>query len=212
MENSFDILKFLKEKNLLNKSPKLWWPNAGSETIIFTSILTQNTKWENAQKSMDNLEKNNINNILNMSKVSIEELTILIKPSGFKNMKAKRLKQLAINIIEDYEDFNYFQENVDREWLLSQKGIGEESADAILCFCCLRDEMVIDKYTYKLLKEFDFEFERYEDMKDFIMSGVNKNYNKICDLYGYEISLNEIYARFHGKIVEYMKGTSINSK
>ena len=48
--------------------------------------------------------------------------------------------------------------------------------------------MVVDKYTYKLLKKFDFELEEYEEIKDFITHGVNKNYDNICALYGYEIS------------------------
>jgi endonuclease-3 related protein len=205
MRDSFDILKFLKSKNLLENSPKLWWPNAGTEKIIWTAILTQRTKWENVEKSMKNLEENKIDDMFSISQVSTIELANFIQPSGFKNQKSKRLKQLAINIIEDYQDFNTFQKNVTRQWLLSQKGIGEESADGILCYCCLQDEMVVDNYTYKLLKEFDFELEEYDEIKDFIVYGVEKNYTKICDLYGYEIGLNEIYARFHGKIVEYMK-------
>ena len=40
---------------------------------------------------------------------------------------------------------------------------------------------------------------------DLRVYGINKNYDKIIALYGYEISLNKVYLWFHGKIVEFMK-------
>jgi endonuclease-3 related protein len=65
--------------------------------------------------------------------------------------------------------------------------------------------MVVDKYTSKLLSRFGYEFESYEELQEWLVYGINENYDKISKLYGYEISLNRIYCRFHGKIVEYMK-------
>ena len=115
MKDSFELLVFLKNKNLLQDSPKLWWPNAGTEKIIFTSILTQNTKWENVEKTMLILEKYGINNLRHMSEVPISQLVELIQSCGFKNQKSKRLKQLAINILEDYGEFKVFQETVTRQ-------------------------------------------------------------------------------------------------
>lgn len=65
--------------------------------------------------------------------------------------------------------------------------------------------MIVDKYTQKLLHSFGFEFESYEELKQWCEYGINENFDKIIQLYGYEITLNQLYCRFHGKIVEFMK-------
>ncbi len=45
-------------------------------------------------------------------------------------------KKLCQNIQTSFSNFEQFQEEVTRTWLLEQKGIGEETADAILCYAC----------------------------------------------------------------------------
>ena len=145
---------------------------------------------------------------MQLAHIDLTLFTQLITPSGFKNQKAKRLKTICQNILEDFGDFESFQNSVSREWLLQQKGIGAESADAILCYACGQEQMVVDAYTNRLLKEFGYEFESYDELKDWLEFGINENLDKIVEFYEYEISLNEIYCKFHGKIVEYMKRKS----
>ena len=194
-KNTFEIYKFLETKDLLKNSSKYWWPNVGSFEIVVGSILTQNTTWINAQKSLENLE-----DFLVLNKfITLEELSLkeMITPSGFQNQKAPRLLQLAKNIKDDFRTFRGFQSRVTREWLLSQKGIGPESADGILCYACFRDEMIVDTYTKRLLKSFGIEFKNYGEYKAFLEEGIKANFE--------EKELNLIFARFHGMIVEYNK-------
>jgi endonuclease-3 related protein len=205
IENSFELLKFLREQNLLDDSHEYWWPNENSFEILLGAILTQNTKWENVEKSVENLKKLNIFSLESLFEIDLETLVIAITPSGFKNQKAQRLKLLAKNIIEAYGSFESFCENTNREWLLKQKGIGPETADAILCYVCHQEFMVVDKYTQRLVSYFGFEFETYEDLQAWCEYGINENFDKIIELYAYEISLNKLYCRFHGKIIEFMK-------
>ena len=205
ISNSYDLFIFLKDLNLIESQPLNWWPANSELEILLGSILTQNTKWENDQKSLKNLEKSNLLSLEKLSCVDLEILTILITPSGFKNQKAKRIKLLAKNIIEEFGDFENFCLNVSRNWILEQKGIGPETADAIMCYCIHSDEMVVDSYTNRLLKKFGYEFESYDDLKSWLEYGINENFDKIKKIYTNEISLNTIYCRFHGKIVEYMK-------
>ncbi len=203
--NSYDLLVFLKEKNLLAKDLSAWWNVNTKFEMFLGSILTQNTKWTNVEKSLANLKKSNLLSLHSLSEVDIYVFISAIAPSGFKNQKSRRIKQICKNILEDFKNFDDFCENVSRDWLLSQKGIGCETADTILCYVCQKDYMVVDSYTNRLLKKFSYEFNSYEEIQDWIVYGINENYDKIVKLYGYEISLNELYARFHGKIVEYMK-------
>jgi len=200
--NSYELLMILREKNLLLNSPKYWWPNYGSFEVVVGAILTQNTKWENVQKALKNLNNLSLKDILEIDEIYLAEL---IKPVGFYNQKAKRLKLLAKNILKDFGDFENFKEkeNVSREWLLAQKGVGFETADSILCYACGREIMVVDAYTKRLTKKAGYEFESYDELREWCERGVIENWGKIADFY--ENDLNLCFARFHGKIVEYMK-------
>ena len=89
--------------------------------------------------------------------------------------------------------------------MLKEKGIGNESADCILNYAAYRDVMVVDKYTQKLLAQMGFEFLEYESIQKWIENGIKENYKKVKSLYGYEIEMYKVYARLHGKIVEFSK-------
>jgi len=196
---SIDLYLELSKKDLLKNSPKYWWPNAGSEWCLISTILTQNTKWQNVEKSMQNLKDISLEKLIDIDEVYLSQL---IAPSGFKNQKAKRLKLLAKNILDEFGDFESFRENVDREWLLAQKGIGFETADSILCYVCFREVMVVDKYTQKLLAKKGLEFYEYEDIQCFLQ-GIEEDFDMISK--ENENNLNLCYARYHGMIVEEMK-------
>lgn len=205
IDNSYDLLVYLKDQNLIDENLEYWWPNDNKFEILIGAILTQNTKWTNVEKSLENLRELNLLSLETLSQAHLPTLIEAITPSGFKNQKSVRLIQLAKNIIEEYDSFENFCKNTNREWLLAQKGIGPETADAILCYSCRQDYMVVDSYTNRLVKRFGYEFESYDDLQSWCEYGINENYDKIVKLYGYEISINKLYARFHGKIVEFMK-------
>ena len=195
LKNSFEIYKLLEGKDLLKKSPKYWWPNVGTFEVVIGSILTQNSSWKNVEKSLKNLDGFlELDSLLTLNEDSLKDM---IKPSGFYNQKAPRILNIAKNIKAEFKSFKSFKNRVDRKWLLSQKGIGEESADAILCYACFRDEMVVDTYTKRLLKSFKIEFKNYAQYKEFLESGIKENVK--------DGDLNLIFSRFHGMIVEYNK-------
>ena len=198
--DSLDLYLELRDKDLLINKPKYWWPNVGTEWCLVTTILTQNTKWQNVEKSMQTLGEVNLEKLIEIDEKYLAEI---IAPSGFKNQKSKRLKLLAKNILDEFGDFENFKENVSREWLLAQKGIGQETADSILCYVCFREVMVVDKYTQKLLAGKGMEFFEYEDIQYFMQSGIESRFNEISK--ENENDLNLCYARFHGMIVEFMK-------
>ncbi|MGX3009966.1 3-methyladenine DNA glycosylase [Helicobacter sp. 23-1044] len=205
LQNSFDLLAFLKARNLLDNAPPLWWKNARTFEVVVGAILTQNTNWKNVESSLESLARLDLLGLESLANCDLIILQNAIKTSGFFRQKAIRLQNLAQNILNDFGDFERFTENVSREWLLNQKGIGKESADSILNYACGREIMVCDKYTQRLLGEYGFEFYEYDDIADFLMRGIVENYGRVVLLYGREIPLYEVYARFHGKIVEYSK-------
>ena len=112
---------------------------------------------------------------------------------------------LCQNILHEFGDFDTFQNQVDRAWLLAQKGLGEESCDAILCYGCGREVMVVDSYTKRLLQALGYTFESYSEIQNWLQHGIIEHHDDIIKLYNKDIDLFTIYSRFHGKIVEYAK-------
>ena len=207
VSSSFDLLKFLKvEKGYLKKlRDPLWWPHSGGFEVVVGAILTQQTKWQKVEKALANLKENAMLDLESLATCDTKLLATLIKPSGFYNTKAKRLKLLSNNILRDFGSFEVFQNEVDRDWLLTQKGLGKESSDSILCYACKREVLPVDNYTAKVVKKFGYEFEEYDELKEWCENGILDSLEKIWKIYGEEKPIYEIFARFHGKIVEYAK-------
>ncbi len=202
--NSYELLLFLKKQGYIRDNrDEFWWPNSGTFEVVVGAILTQQTKWEKVEKSLQNLRDKNFLNLESLASIDYKELALLIKPSGFYNTKAKNLKKLCFNIVQDYKTFDNFKTQVSKEWLLSQKGIGQESCDSILCYASKKEVMVVDSYTNRLLSAFGYEFESYEEIQNWLEIGICENFDKISS--EYDGDLNKIYARFHGKIVEFCK-------
>ncbi|WP_281950345.1 3-methyladenine DNA glycosylase [Nitrosophilus kaiyonis] len=205
--NSFELLKRLKSLGYIkDERDPFWWPNSGSFEVVIGAILTQNTKWEKVELALSNLKKyfGDIE-VEKVAQIDQKILSELIKPAGFYNTKAFRIKKISQNILNDFESFENFQKKVSRYWLLNQKGIGKETADSILNYACYKDFMVVDSYTARILKIAGYEFEDYDELQDFLTAGIFENLDKIYEFYNKEIELNQIYARFHGKIVDFCK-------
>lgn len=203
--SSFELFKNLLEleQNLTERDP-YWWPNSGSFEVIVGVMLTQQTKWENVEKSIENLKRFDLLSLEKIAKLDVGTLAQAIRPSGFYNQKSARLKALCKAIYDEYGDFESFVDGVDRGWLLSQKGIGLESADSILLYACRREIMVVDTYTARLLaSKCGMEAMEYEEIREWLESGIYSHEAKACELVGGDIV--KVFSLFHGAIVEYSK-------
>ena len=126
-----------------------WWPidekyhekNSSDPRfeIIVGAILTQNTAWSNVEKALSNLKLKNVLEIEKIANVNIKSLQNMIKPSGFFNQKAERLKNLTLYLHVKYHDNleDFFDRNLHdiRGELLSLNGIVKNST---LVYNCLR--------------------------------------------------------------------------
>ena len=200
LSDSFELFSALERLKLLENSPPLWWPGYGTFEVVVGAILTQNTQWSRVEQSLANLRERELLDPAMIAQCHNESLMELIRPSGLFKAKAANLIRLCRHLLDEYGDFETFSLSVDREWLLSQKGIGPESADSILCYACARAVMVVDAYTARLLNAFGYEFESYDELQEWCEAGVRNYFD--------EVQLNAAFARFHGMIVEYVKGNS----
>ena len=83
--------------------PLNWWPGATPFEVMVGAILTQNTAWRNVEKAINNLKKENLLEPRKLYSLKQEELAQLIKPSGYYNIKAKRLKNFINLFINDFK-------------------------------------------------------------------------------------------------------------
>jgi endonuclease-3 related protein len=124
--------------------------------IAIESILVQNTNWGNVESVKENLlvfrNKNKLKNevwdINWWRNVNIDQLKEIIRPGGFHNQKGVYIKEL-VNNWDRVEKTKSMKER--RKLLLSIKGIGHESADAIVLYAYDEPSFVIDTYTKRIL-------------------------------------------------------------
>jgi endonuclease III related protein len=119
------------------------------------AILTQNTSWGNVEKAIGNLKKHRLLNPARLRGLSQKELSRLIMPAGYYNVKAKRLKNFLKFFFERYKGDVNKMSTVDtavlRSQLLSVNGIGPETADSILLYALHKPVFVVDAYTKRVI-------------------------------------------------------------
>jgi endonuclease-3 related protein len=197
LPDAYELYRALEALDLLEKKPPHWWPHYGTFEVVAGAVLTQNSQWSRVEQSLHNLREANLLSPAALAHIERPALMELIRPSGLFKNKSKVLKTLSEALIEDFGDFGTFRSEVTRDWLLSQKGIGPESADSILCYACGRGAMVVDAYTARLLGAFGYEFESYDALQSWCVEGLEGHFE--------EVESPELYALFHGMIVEYVK-------
>ncbi len=138
--------------------PQHWWPVSWApETapweIAVGAVLTQNTNWNNVERALRRLYEAGCTTAGDLLRLTDTELAERIRPAGYFNVKAKRLKALA----------QWWQDNVAaaaepttsladlRRDLLAVHGVGPETADSILLYAFNRPSFVIDAYTKRVL-------------------------------------------------------------
>jgi len=134
--------------------PLNWWPGDTPFEIIVGAILTQNTSWNNVEKAIDNLKKENLLDPQKLYYLNQEELAQLIKPSGYYNIKAQRVKNFVNIFVNDFEGSSEKMFSGDskelRKKLLNINGIGPETADSILLYAGKKPFFVVDAYTKRI--------------------------------------------------------------
>lgn len=134
--------------------PQNWWPGDSDFEILVGAVLTQNTNWDNVAKALEKLRDAGVLSYQAMSATPADELAELIRPSGYYNIKSKRLHNLLRMISKKYGGeldclINDTTEEA-RASLLSVKGVGPETADAILLYCGKHPVFVVDTYTHRV--------------------------------------------------------------
>ncbi|MBK8268372.1 MAG: endonuclease III domain-containing protein [Planctomycetes bacterium] len=136
--------------------PRNWWPGESKTEVVIGAILTQNTNWKNVEKAMERLRHGNLIDWSRLRDIPNEELAVVIKPAGYQNLKARRLKNFVTWLWQHHggclDPLKDVPLDEIRKSLLSINGIGPETADSILLYALERPSFVVDTFTGRLAR------------------------------------------------------------
>lgn len=154
MTKSARIKRFYEELRR-EFGPQGWWPAETAFECILGAVLTQSTSWKNVEKAIDNLRRGNLISVEGINSITADELALLIRPSGYYNQKAIKIKNFISFLVDEFSgslDSMFATERSQlRMKLLSIKGIGPETADSILLYAGGMPVFVVDAYTWRVL-------------------------------------------------------------
>lgn len=181
--------------------PQHWWPGDGPFEMMVGAVLTQNTSWINVEKAINNLKVMNLLTVETMHEISKEKLTEQIRPAGYYNIKSVRLKNLVNMLYERHEGdiSRLFDEDIDvqREALLSVKGVGPETADSIILYAANKPVFVIDAYTYRILNRHNMADEQvtYDEIQELFMSNLEPDHELYNEFHALIVKTGKLYCR-----------------
>lgn len=171
--------------------PQDWWPARTGYEVMAGAVLTQNTAWRNVERALANLRA--LDALEPAALMALDELSLAeqLRPSGYYNIKAARLRNLTAALLADggVEAWNAWSTAMLRQRLLGIKGIGEETADCILLYALRRPVFVIDAYTRRIVARLG-------------VAGGDEPYARLAALFEENLPRDhQLYNEFHALLV-----------
>jgi endonuclease III related protein len=170
-----------------------WWPAKSQFEVCVGAVLTQNTAWKNVAKAIENLETASALDALTIYDLPPAKLAELIRPAGYYNVKAGRLRNFVKHLVEKHggELNSLFALPLDqlRAELLSINGVGKETADSMILYAARKPIFVVDAYTKRVLVQHSLVSE-------------DADYNSIQELFQDNLPIDEaLFNDFHAQFV-----------
>jgi endonuclease-3 related protein len=181
--------------------PQHWWPARTPFEVIVGAILTQNTNWQNVSLAINNLRNAGVLNPVKLYRLPEKKLAQLIRPSGYYNIKAKRIKHFLKFFFKNYQGntkkmFKTGPKEL-REEILGVKGIGPETADSILLYAGALPIFVVDAYTKRILSRHGIisEDAHYQQVQNLFMRRLKSNARLFNEFHALLVKLGKEYCR-----------------
>ncbi len=169
--------------------------------MIIGAVLTQNTAWANVEKAVRNLKNNRFLSLGRLSKIKISTLAGLIRPAGYFNIKAKRLKNVIDFIQQRYKGNLRNMQKINtpelRKQLLGINGVGPETADSILLYAFDKPIFVIDAYTKRIFSRLNIvpDSYGYDELQSRFMNNLNVNVDLFNEYHALIVQLGKDYCK-----------------
>jgi len=178
-----------------------WWPADSPFEVCVGAILTQNTAWRNVVKAIANLKAASALDSFTIYDLAQADLAEMIRPCGYFNVKAARLKNLVRHVMEKHagdldEMFALPQEALRRELLLIN-GVGKETADSILLYAANKPVFVVDAYTKRVLFRHGMlqGKQDYDSMQEFFHRGLERDLDLFKDFHAQFVAVGHTYCK-----------------
>jgi endonuclease-3 related protein len=172
-----------------------WWPGDGAFEIMVGAVLTQNTAWRNVERAIANLKLARALSPRAIVDAHPRRLAAWLRPSGYYNVKARRLRALCRAILEHggVARMSRLPTPELRSLLLDVHGIGPETADDIVLYAFQRPVFVIDAYTRRIFSRLGVidGDEGYEALRQLFENALGRDV--------------DVFNRCHGLIVDHAK-------
>lgn len=149
-------LKELYQRMQEVDGPSGWWPADCKEEILLGAILVQNTNWQNAARSLENLKTATGFHPEKLAALSRTQIKELIRPSGFYENKSRAIYELVQKLSDagfDYQGIQQEKGETLRVHLLAFHGIGPETADVLRLYVFDQVAFVADSYARRLFSQ-----------------------------------------------------------
>jgi len=132
-----------------------WWPANSPFEVCVGAVLTQNTAWRNVALAIKKLKDASALDPFKIYELAHDELAALIRPAGYFNVKATRLRHFVEHLVLRHNGDlgKLFEAPLEalRQELLAINGIGKETADSIILYAASKPIFVVDAYTRRIL-------------------------------------------------------------
>ena len=149
------LLEEIYQRLYQRYGPQGWWPGDGPLDVVIGAILTQAAAWTNVEMAIRGLKDAGCWYLQAIHDRPVDELAAIIRPSGYFNAKARKLKAFARHVVEGYSGnlSAFLGKDLGplRQELLAVHGIGPETADDILVYAAKKPSFVIDSYTRRIV-------------------------------------------------------------
>ena len=133
-----------------------WWPGETPFEVCVGAILTQNTAWTNVERAIANLKTARMLEPQKLFALPEAKLAQLIRPAGYFNVKARRLRSFLRVLVEecggDLKKLFAGETTAVRDRLLAIHGVGPETADSLLLYVGGHPSFVVDAYTKRIFQ------------------------------------------------------------
>ncbi len=195
------LLQELYNKAWQALGPQGWWPGETPFEVAVGAILTQNTNWGNVAKAIAVLKGRDLLEPRALLDLPEAELAQLIRPAGYYNVKARRLKNFLGFLAGRYGNSleTMAEDEVERlrPALLGVKGIGPETADSILLYALHKPTFVVDAYTFRILSRHHLIDEAcsYEELQGLFMEHLPSEVPLYQEYHALLVSLGKEWCR-----------------
>jgi len=181
--------------------PSGWWPGETPLEVMVGAVLTQNTAWTNVEKAIANLKAASLLDMDALHKTPLDTRAGHLRPSGYYNVKARRLRNLVDMIAASFDGSldRLFALDADdlRATLLAVNGVGKETADSICCYAAGKLVFVVDAYTRRILSRHGIISgdAGYDDIQDLFENALSPDLDVYRDLHAHLVFIGKDYCR-----------------